>query len=137
MERAEVTNDWEEVKDGINGNLIYTDVILQNTVRTSALVNEGCQCYAAINGDLAKGLGLRLVSHESRGVKGATSTMGSSDIEGVVAFRIEVAGFHQTVYAYIVPGLAFPVILGNPWKAHNKIRTAPDEMRYYHGRAER
>ena len=57
MERAEATNDWEEVKDGMNGNLIYTDVILQNTVGTSALVDEGCQCYAAINGDLAKGLG--------------------------------------------------------------------------------
>ena len=28
MERAEATNDWEEVKDGMNGNLIYIDVIL-------------------------------------------------------------------------------------------------------------
>ena len=50
---------------------------------------------------------------------------------------MEVAGFRQTVYAYVVPGLVFPMILGNPWKAHNKIRTAPDKGRYYHGRAKR
>lgn len=60
--------------------------------------------------------------------------MGGSTITGVVAFRMEIAGFTQRVYAYVVPGLAFPIILGNPWKAHNKIRTAPEKRRYYHGR---
>ena len=121
----------------MNGNLIYTDVVLQNNTGTSALIDEGCQCYAAINGDLAKGLGLSYISHETREIKGASSRMKSSNIEGVVAFRMEINGFHQTVYAYVVPGLAFPLILGNPWKAHNRVRTAPEKQRYYHGRAER
>lgn len=132
-----LTKGWEEVKGKMNGNLIYTDVVLQNHLGTSALIDEGCQCYAAINGDLAKGLGLRWVSRESRAVRGASAYMQGSKIEGVVAFRMEIAGFHQTVYAYVVPGLAFPVILGNPWKAHNKVRTAPEKRRYYHGRVGR
>jgi len=119
----------------MNGNLVYTDVILQNNLGTSALIDEGCQCYAAINGDLVKGLKLRFVSHESREVKGASSFMKSSKIEGVVAFFMRIAGFRQKVYAYVVPGLTFPLILGNPWKAHNKVRTAPEERRFYHGRA--
>ena len=50
--------------------------------------------------------------------------MQGSTIEGVVALRVNIAGFSQTIYAYIVLELAFPIILGNPWKAHNKIRTA-------------
>ena len=119
----------------MNGNLVYTDVILQNNLRTSALIDEGCQCYATINRDLVKGLKLRFVSHESREVKGASSFMKSSKIEGVVAFFMRIAGFRQKVYAYIVLGLTFPLILGNPWKAHNKVRTAPEERRFYHGRA--
>ena len=132
-----MTKGWAEAKVMMNGHLIYTDVVLQNNTGTSALIDEGCQCYAAINGDLAKGLGLSFVSHETREIKGASSCMKSSNIIGVVAFRMDIAGFHQTVYAYVVPSLAFPLILGNPWKAHNKIRTAPDKQRFYHGRAER
>jgi transposase InsO family protein len=121
----------------MNGNLVYTDVTLQNYLGTSALIDEGCQCYAAINANLAKGLGLRFVSYETREIKGASSFMSSSKIKGVVAVHMEIAGFRQEVYAYAVPGLAFPLILGNPWKAHNKVRTAPEKRRFYHGRAKR
>jgi transposase InsO family protein len=121
----------------MNGNLVYTDVTLQNNVRTSALIDEGCQCYAAINAKLAKGLGLRFVSRETREVKGASSAMQNANIIGVVAFRMEISGFLQNVYAYVVPGLAFPLVLGNPWKAHNKVRTAPEKRRYFHGRAKK
>ena len=63
--------------------------------------------------------------------------MRGSKIKGVVAFRIDIEGFQQDVYAYVVPRLAFPLILGNPWKAHNKVRTAPEKRRYYHGRADK
>ena len=132
-----LAEEWSEVQRRMNGNLVYTDVILQNNLGTSALIDEGCQCYAAINGDLVKGLKLRFVSRESREVKGASSFMKSSKIEGVVAFYMRIAGFRQKVYAYVVPGLIFPLILGNPWKAHNKVRTAPEERRFYHGRAEK
>ena len=137
MKEEALEKGWAKVRGVMNGNLVHTDVVLQNNTGTSALIDEGCQCYAAINGELAKGLGLNFVSQETREVKGASSAMKSSNIEGVVAFRMEIAGFHQTVYAYVVPGLAFPLILGNPWKAHNRIRTAPENRRYYHGRAER
>ena len=136
-EKEALIKRWAEVKEVMNGNLIYTDVVLQNNTGTSALIDEGCQCYAAINGELARRLGLSLIGHDTRDVKGASSCMKSSNIEGVVAFRMGIDGFHQTVYAYVVPGLAFPLILGNPWKAHNKIRSAPEKRRYYHGRAER
>ena len=132
-----LTDEWNEIQRKMNGNLVYTDVTLQNNLGTSALIDEGCQCYAAINGDLVKGLGLRVVSNETREVKGASAFMKSSTIRGVVAFHMEIAGFRQKVFAYVVPGLAFPLILGNPWKAHNQVRTAPEKRRFYHGRAKR
>lgn len=132
-----LTEEWEGIRKKMNGNLVFTDVVLQNKVKTSALIDEGCQCYAAINGDLAEGLGLTYVSREDRKIKGASAAMQGSKIHGVVAFRMVINGFSQTVYAYVVPGLSFPVILGNPWKAHNMIRTTPEDRRYYHGRAKR
>ena len=40
--------------------------------------------------------------------------MKNTNIVGVVAFYIEINGFRQTVYAYVVPRLTFPLVLGNP-----------------------
>jgi hypothetical protein len=40
--------------------------------------------------------------------------MQNANIVGVVAFRMEINGFPQMVYAYVVPGLAFPLVLENP-----------------------
>jgi hypothetical protein len=77
----------------MNGNLVYTNVTLENNVGTSALIDEGCQCYTVINEDLAVGLGLPLVSTETRRVKGASAAMQGSNIKGVVAFRMKIAGF--------------------------------------------
>jgi hypothetical protein len=48
-----VVKGWSGVREKMNRNLVYTDIILQNNLGTSALINKGCQCYAAINGDLA------------------------------------------------------------------------------------
>jgi hypothetical protein len=39
--------------------------------------------------------------------------MKNANIVGVVAFRMGINGFRQMVYAYVVPRLAFPLVLGN------------------------
>ena len=83
----------DRVREKMNRNLVYTDVLLQNNLRTSALINKGYQYYATINRDLIQGLRLRFVSHKRREVKGALSFIKSSDIEGVVAFCIDITRF--------------------------------------------
>jgi len=77
----------------MNRNLVYTNILLQNNLRTSTLIDEGCQYYATINRDLTQGLRLRFISHKRREVKGALSFIKSLDIEGVVAFYIDIARF--------------------------------------------
>src|ERR1700761_5863548 len=126
---------WEACRQRMNGRSVFTDVVLNNTLTVSALIDEGCECYAAINKSLAESLGLPLVDRTSRRIRGATEAMKDSGIEGVVGLRMEMGGFPQTIYAYQVPDLLFPLILGNPWKAHNRVRTAPEEKRLFHGRA--
>jgi hypothetical protein len=64
------------------------------------------------------------VSYESCKVKGASAAMQKLKIAGVVAFCMDITGVSQTVYVYVIPNLAFLMILGNLWKAYNKIKTA-------------
>lgn len=68
----------------MNGNLVFADVVLENHMRSSALIDEGCQCYAAINKSLVQKLGLSYVCHGTREVRGASKSMTNSTIEGVV-----------------------------------------------------
>jgi hypothetical protein len=37
-----VAKGWSRVREKMNGNLIYTDIILQNNLGTSALIDKGC-----------------------------------------------------------------------------------------------
>jgi hypothetical protein len=118
----------------MNGSSVFTDVVLNNTLTIAALIDEGCECYAAIDKNLAESLGLPIVDRASRRIRGATQAMKDSGIEGVVGLQMEIGGLPQTLYAYRVPDLHFPLILGNPWKVHNRVRTAPEEKRIFHGR---
>lgn len=120
----------------MNGILICTDLVLQNNLGTPALIDEGCQCYAAINGELARGLGLKFVSRETRKVKGPSAAMRNPASR---AWSLSGLGLPDSArrYSHMLSDLESPLILGSPWKKHNKVRGPPGKRRYYHGRAGR
>lgn len=124
---------WDAFRSNMDGHLNRTGVVLNGANVFSALIDEGCQCYAAISADLFNQLGLPLVNSCNRTIKGPTQDMNGLSVTGVTAFRLEIDGLSERAFAYIVPGLEYPLILGNPWKTKNKVRTAPDEGRFYHG----
>lgn len=101
----------------------------------SALIDEGAACFAAVSEFLFDKLGLPVIDSVNRRIKGATSEMVGARITAITALELEIAGYRETIYAYVVPNLEYPMVLGNPWKALNRIRTAPEEGRFYHGRA--
>jgi hypothetical protein len=37
-----VVKGWSRVREKMNRNLVYTDIILQNNLGTSTLINKGC-----------------------------------------------------------------------------------------------
>ncbi|CAJ2651960.1 unnamed protein product [Trifolium pratense] len=46
-------------------------------------------------------------------------------IQGVTYANVEIRGYSQTIYFYVVPMLEHPVILGEPWMRHNKAYPIP------------
>jgi len=54
-----------------------------------------------------------------------------------VVLWLKMNGFPSTIYAYRVANLAFPLILGNPWKVHDRVWTASEEGQFFHERARR
>lgn len=118
----------------MNGKLVITGAIVDNIHIISTLIDKGCQYYAAMSEALFKKPGLPYIADGKRYVKGVTGEEMKARTAGVTGFEINFNGHQSLIYAYVVPNLEFPLILGNPWKAHNYVRTAPDEGRWYHGR---
>jgi hypothetical protein len=103
----------------MDGKPVLASVELDNQRKISACINKGCKCYAAIDEDLSNFLGLPLVEWLSRRVLGLIEAIKSVGITAVVVVPMKIHGFTQIVYAYRVPQLTFPILLGNPWKIHN------------------
>jgi predicted aspartyl protease len=101
---------------------------------TQALVDLGCDCYAAIDEELFQKLNLPLIEIGDRRLKGASGAMGNSLISGVTYAMLEIHGYTQLVYFYVVPMLDSPIILGKPWMKHNDITVSPRKERLTHGR---
>ncbi|KAM7182715.1 hypothetical protein V8F20_012851, partial [Naviculisporaceae sp. PSN 640] len=99
------------------------------------LVDEGCLCYAAISEELVEELRLPVVGIAPREVTGASSAMGSTEVQGIATFIMDVQGFAQPVCAYVVPMLSPQIILGKPWLEHNKAYSVPHMTKLWHGRA--
>ena len=125
---------WPGFKPIMNGKLVITGAIVDNIHIISTLIDEGCQCYAAISEALFKKLGLPYIDDGKRYVKGVTREEMKARTAGVTGFEINFNEHQSLIYVYVVPNLEFPLILGNLWKAHNYVRTAPDEGWWYHGR---
>jgi predicted aspartyl protease len=98
-------------------------------------VDSGAQCYAAISETLHRELNLPLIPIPDRMIGGPTSTTGGVMIQGVTYAVMEIQGFQQLVYFYVVPLLQHPIILGRPWEVHNQVEDRPHENIVRHGRS--
>jgi len=98
-------------------------------------VDSGAQCYAAISETLHRELNLPLIPIPDRMIGGPTSTTGGVMIQGVTYAVMEIQGFQQLVYFYVVPLLQHPIILGRPWEVHNQVEDRPHENVIRHGRS--
>ncbi|KAI0995327.1 hypothetical protein K3495_g12855 [Podosphaera aphanis] len=100
-------------------------IILNKISLSHALIDNGCQCYAAISEAIYNELNLPLISIPRREIRGASGAMTGAFIQGVTYADVEINGYSQLMYFYVVPLLEHPVILGKPWMIHNKAYPIP------------
>lgn len=125
--------EWEQFKKKMNTVPTFIDVLVNGVLSVPVLVDEGCSCYAAVNLGMFQHLNLPLIPSPPRHMRTAVSASGRTQIHGVTQFRADIQGFVQTVYAYVVPGLAYFIIFGKPWMVHNKVESFPYRKELFHG----
>jgi predicted aspartyl protease len=94
------------------------DVRLNGTKFVNGLVDSGCLCYSAINEQLFRSLRLPSIKISPRQLEEAAGKNAepSTVLDTVSYASIDIDGHQQKrVFFYVVPGLAYDVVLGKPW----------------------
>jgi hypothetical protein len=102
----------------MDGEPFIVDVRLDGTDFIPTLVDSGCLCYSAISERLFQSLRLPSLRITPRRLEGAAGNNAESDtiLDTVSYASTDIDGYQQKrVFFYVVPGLAYDLILGKPW----------------------
>ncbi|SPO00384.1 uncharacterized protein DNG_03229 [Cephalotrichum gorgonifer] len=105
-----------------------------NNKLVRALIDTGCDCYAAISESLYKKLKLPLVDRRKRLLRGYADDNETSEAIGVARFSSDISGYLEETYAYVIPGLGEDLFLGKPWCEWNDVVYYASERRLLHRR---
>lgn len=128
---------WDAFKQRMSSESALVQVrIDKNNTPVNALIDSGCDCYAAISESLTRRLRLPLVDARKHPLRGYSEYTQATEACGVAAFTLETAGFSERIYAYVIPGLDEDLFLGKPWCEQNDVVYYAQERRLYHRRGE-
>lgn len=102
----------------MNGDPFLMNVRVNETDFVTGLVDSGCLCYSAISEHLFQSLRLPFLKITPRQLKGAAGKNAepTTILDTVAYASINIDGHQQKrVFFYVVPGLTYNLILGNPW----------------------
>jgi predicted aspartyl protease/transposase InsO family protein len=108
------------------------DALIDGISYTEALVDSGCLCYAAISQEYCQQLNLPRTAITPRQLEQVTGTS-QENIRWITHAKIDLAGHRQTVHFYVIPKLAYPVILGLPWMKQEDITFAAKKQQLHIG----
>jgi len=110
----------------MNSEPFKVDIFFKDSsVFKSALIDNGCLCYATINERTANTLRLPRISISSRALSQVTESPDQTNVTSVTYTDIDIDGHKQHAYFYVIPGQKEDVILGQAWIKHQDVRISP------------
>ncbi|KAI0991717.1 hypothetical protein K3495_g16470, partial [Podosphaera aphanis] len=104
----------------MNGMPFIIDTLINGIYHVPTLIDNGCECLAAINNTLVRKLNLPRIKIPPRKLAGATRGYGET-ISEMTKVELDVDGYRKALYAYVIPRLSHELILGKPWMEQEDI----------------
>ena len=96
------------------------DCLLNDSVRVNAPVDTGCFCFSVFDANLVRKNNLT-----TKKIKPRTLNLASGEatqtIKEVAYAKVNIDGQSYIICGYVVPALAYPLILSKPWMEQNNI----------------
>ena len=98
-------------------------LLLDKQCYALALIDSGCSSYGLINSRLASKQSFERIPITPRPISGFSPSV-RSQITEVAKLEVDLDGYKEEAFFYIVPNLAYDIILGLPWMKRNNVRLA-------------
>lgn len=101
----------------MDGTPFMIDTVINNFYSVSALIDNGCDCLAAVSNSIVRRANLPRVKITPRKLTEATDSIKTNNqtITEITEFNLDIDGYQMGLKAYIIPHLSHDLILGKPW----------------------
>jgi transposase InsO family protein len=104
---------------------MYLDTIVDSTENTSAFVDNGCLCFAVISERFARRKHISTLPITRRTLEQVSATADPVFIDRVAHFTIDIHGFEERIFAYVIPNQSDDLILGKGWMNRHDVILRP------------
>jgi hypothetical protein len=105
----------------MNSSLFYINTLINSTKFTNAFINNGYLCYTAFNEFIIRALKLPRILISHKFLKLAKKDMKKRKISFITYADVDIDGYKERIFGYVIKKLAFPFILKDPWLKHNNM----------------
>lgn len=106
----------KETEKSMNGKSFLIDVLINNLYIVPTLIDNGCDCLAAVSNFLVRKANLPRIEIAPRKLAEATDSIQQGEIiTEMTKMILDIDGYQRTLYAYIIPRLSHGLILDKPW----------------------
>lgn len=95
--------------------------MINNSRFTDSFIDSGCLCYAAFDESLVTRMRLPRIAIRKRQLKLAKNDEERRVISEITYAEVDIDGHRERVFGYVIKGLAYPIILGDPWMRSNDV----------------
>jgi hypothetical protein len=99
----------------------YINTLINLAKFIKAFINNGCLCYTAFNESMVRALKLSRIFISYRFLKLAEKDMEERKISFITYADVDIDGYKERIFGYVIKKLAFFFILGDPWLKHNNV----------------
>ena len=99
----------------MNSNLIIVEILINGVLFKPVLINTGCECYSIVDKDFVTELRFPRVKIPLKPIIGFIKENTKEswvEITENVKFFIDIQGYRRNIFAYVVPALLNPVMIG-------------------------
>jgi hypothetical protein len=105
----------------MDSSFFYINTLINLAKFIKAFINNGCLCYAAFNEFMVRALKLSRIFILYKFLKLAEEDMEERKISFITYANVDIDGYKERIFGYVIKKLAFFLILGDPWLKYNNV----------------
>jgi hypothetical protein len=105
----------------MNSSFFYTNILINSTKFIKAFIDNDCLCYTAFNESIVRALKLSRIFISYKFLKLAEEDMEKRKISFITYANVDIDGYKERIFGYVIKKLAFSLILKDPWLKYNNV----------------